>query len=97
MEMYHHQLWREKIADVGYRTFLTMHDLSPHATVLYASDSIDDVLGYEPEEVVGKSCFDYFHPEELPFARDIHGESIQFDNAAVLSYCRYVTIIYYQC
>ena len=77
-----------------YRTFLTMHDLSPHATVLYASDSIDDVLGYEPEEVVGKSCFDYFHPEELPFARDKHGESIKFDNAAVLSYCRYASVSY---
>ena len=66
-----------------------MHDLSPSATVLYASDSIEDVLGYEPEEVVGKSCFDYFHPDELPFARDEHGKSINFDKAAVLSYCRY--------
>jgi len=72
------------------RTFLTMHDLSPDATMLYASDSIEDVLGYQPEDVIGKSCFDYFHPEELPFARDKHGESIQFDNAAVLAYCRYV-------
>jgi len=67
-----------------------MHDLTPQATVLFASASIDDVLGYDPEEVIGKSCFDYFHPEELPFARDIHGESIHFDNAAVLYYCRYV-------
>jgi PAS domain S-box-containing protein len=71
-----------------------MHDLSPHATLLYASDSIEDVLGYEPEEVVGKSCFDYFHPDELPFARDKHGESIQFDNAAVLSYCRSIPSIH---
>lgn len=67
-----------------------MHDLSPNATLLYASDSIEDVLGYLPEEVIGKSCFDYFHPKELPFARDKHGESIQFDNAAVLAYCKYV-------
>jgi PAS domain S-box-containing protein len=67
-----------------------MHDLSPLAMVLYASHSIEDVLGYEPEEVVGKSCFDYFHPDELPFARAKHDESIHFDNAAVLSYCRYI-------
>jgi PAS domain S-box-containing protein len=64
-----------------------MHDLTPSATVLFASASVEDVLGYEPEEVVGSSCFDYFHPDELPFARDKHGESIKFDNAAVLSYC----------
>jgi PAS domain S-box-containing protein len=68
-----------------------MHDLSPSATVLYASYSIAEVLGYEPEEVVGKSCFDYFHPDELPFARSVYGESIQFDNAAVLSYCRFLS------
>ena len=67
-----------------------MHDLSPDANVLFASDSIEDVLGYQPEDVIGRSCFDYFHPEELPFARDKHGESIQFDNAAVLAYCRYI-------
>jgi hypothetical protein len=66
-----------------------MHDLSPSATVLFASASIDEVLGHKPEDVVGKSCFDYFHPEELPFARTMHGESVRFDNAAVLSYCRY--------
>jgi len=64
-----------------------MHDLTPNGTILFASDSIEDVLGYQPEEVGGKSCFDYFHPKELPFARDKHGESVQFDNAAVLAYC----------
>ena len=67
-----------------------MHDLSPSASILYASSSIEDVLGYEPVDVVGRSCFDYFHPDELPFARAKYGESIQFDNAAVLSYCRFV-------
>jgi len=67
-----------------------MHDLTSSATVLYASDSIEDVLGYEPEEVVGRSCFDYFRPDELPFARDRHGQSIRFNNAAVLAYCRYI-------
>ena len=72
------------------RTFLTMHDLTPSATVLYASESIEDVLGYDPDEVIGKSCFDYFHPDELPFARDKHTQSIHFDNAAVLAYCRYI-------
>lgn len=85
----------EKLQDAYYahRTFLTMHDLSADAKVLYASDSIEDVLGYQPEDVIGKSCFDYFHPDELPFARNKHTESIQFDNAAVLAYCRYLESI----
>ena len=65
-----------------------MPDLSADARLLYTSDSITDILGYGPQEVVGRSCFDYFHPEEIPFARNIHGRGVQIDKAAVLNYCR---------
>ena len=37
---------------------------------------------------MGKSCFEYFHPAEVPFARDVHGRGVELDKAAVLSYCR---------
>lgn len=47
-----------------------------------------DILGYRPAEVQGKSCFDYFHPDEVPFARSIHSRGILLDKAAVLHYCR---------
>ncbi|RPB24614.1 hypothetical protein L211DRAFT_878378 [Terfezia boudieri ATCC MYA-4762] len=69
-------------------TFISMHDLSPEARLVYASDSISDVLGYEPHEVVGKSLFSYFHPEEMPFAQTFHGRGVEMDKAAVLAYCR---------
>ncbi|KAI9678302.1 MAG: hypothetical protein M1817_006247 [Caeruleum heppii] len=69
-------------------TFISIHDLSPDARLLYASDSIVDILGYTPQEVTNRSCFDYFHPEELPFARSVHGRGISLDKAAVLNYCR---------
>ncbi|KAF8545032.1 hypothetical protein BDD12DRAFT_915076 [Trichophaea hybrida] len=68
-------------------TFITMHDLSPDATVLYASESIGDVLGYQAEDVVGQSCFRYFHPDETPFAKAVHGRGVHLDRAAMLSYC----------
>lgn len=45
-------------------------------------------MGYNPEDVVGRSCFDYFHPDEVPFARKIHSRGIQLDKAAVLHYAR---------
>lgn len=69
-------------------TFISIHDLSPDARLLYASDSIVDILGYSPQEVTNRSCFDYFHPEEIPFARSVHGRGISLDKAAVLNYCR---------
>ncbi|EPS36342.1 hypothetical protein H072_10148 [Dactylellina haptotyla CBS 200.50] len=70
------------------KTFITMHDLSSEARIVYASASVADVLGYPPEEVVGLSCFDFFHPDELPFARKVHTRGIHLDRAAVLVYCR---------
>lgn len=63
-------------------------ELSPEARILYSSDSIVDVLGYSPEEVVNRSCWDYFHPEEVPFARARYDSGVRRDKAAMLSYCR---------
>ncbi|KAL9587011.1 MAG: hypothetical protein Q9212_000539 [Teloschistes hypoglaucus] len=69
-------------------TFISIHDLSLDARLLYASQSIVDILGYTPQEVVGKSCWEYFHPDEIPFARAVHGRGVQLDKAAVLNYCQ---------
>ncbi|KAL8919201.1 MAG: hypothetical protein Q9172_005098 [Xanthocarpia lactea] len=69
-------------------TFISIHDLSLDARLLYTSQSIVDILGYTSQEVVGKSCWEYFHPDEIPFARAIHGRGVQLDKAAVLNYCQ---------
>ena len=63
-------------------------DLSPEANILFASESIVDILGFQPEEVVGRSCFDYFHPDEVPMAREIHNRGVLMDKAAVLHYAQ---------
>ncbi|KIY00665.1 uncharacterized protein Z520_03330 [Fonsecaea multimorphosa CBS 102226] len=68
--------------------FITIHDLSQDARIRYCSDSVEDILGYFPHEVTGRSCWDYFHPEEIPFARAVHGRGISLDKAAVMNYCR---------
>ncbi|KAI4119171.1 MAG: hypothetical protein LQ345_000881 [Seirophora villosa] len=69
-------------------TFISIHDLSLDARLLYTSQSIADILGYSSQEVVGKSCWEYFHPDEIPFARAVHGRGVQLDKAAVLNYCQ---------
>ncbi|EXJ58161.1 hypothetical protein A1O7_05586 [Cladophialophora yegresii CBS 114405] len=68
--------------------FITIHDLSQDASIRYCSDSVEDILGYLPHEVTGKSCWEYFHPDEIPFARAIQGRGISLDKAAVMSYAR---------
>jgi PAS domain S-box-containing protein len=39
--------------------------LEVDGTILYASPSVERVLGYRPEELIGKNAFDYVHPGHL--------------------------------
>ena len=66
----------------------TSLDLSLDARIRYVSDSVEDILGYTTNEAIGKSCWEYFHPDEIPFARAVHGRGIQLDKAAVLNYAQ---------
>ncbi|MBU7318011.1 sensor domain-containing diguanylate cyclase [Paenibacillus oleatilyticus] len=57
-------------SDSLYRTLVeqstdvvSMHDLS--GRILYISPSCRVLLGYEPEELIGTSAYDLFHPEDL--------------------------------
>lgn len=34
---------------------------------VYITPSIREILGYEPEEMVGKNHMSFYHPEEIPF------------------------------
>ncbi|KAL8381521.1 hypothetical protein RB595_005676 [Gaeumannomyces hyphopodioides] len=70
------------------QTFMTIQNLTPDANILFVSESIVDILGYQPEEVFGRSSFDFFHPDEIPFARSVHSRGILLDKAAVLHYAR---------
>ncbi|KAF3767863.1 hypothetical protein M406DRAFT_39085 [Cryphonectria parasitica EP155] len=69
-------------------TFMTIHNLTPDCNILFASESINDILGWRAEHVRGRSVFDYFHPDEVPFARSIHSRGILLDKAASLHYAR---------
>ncbi|KAF2795911.1 hypothetical protein K505DRAFT_238939 [Melanomma pulvis-pyrius CBS 109.77] len=69
-------------------TFITIHDLSEGAHILYSSDSIVDILGHTPDEVVNRSAWDFFHDEDKPLAQQFHLRGVKLDKAAVLAYCR---------
>lgn len=70
------------------QTCITIHNISAECNIVFASDSIFDILGWTPDEVLGLSCFDFFHPDEVPFARKVHTRGLQLDKAAVLHYAR---------
>ncbi|KAK9451801.1 uncharacterized protein V1518DRAFT_409583 [Limtongia smithiae] len=69
-------------------TFITIFDLTDNATILYASDSVSLVLGYEPAEVEMRSCFDFVNPPEVSRSRGLFQMLIATDRAAALEYVR---------
>ncbi|WVN89102.1 uncharacterized protein L203_104318 [Cryptococcus depauperatus CBS 7841] len=38
----------------------------------FVSESMQDILGYTSGDLIGKSCYLIFHPDEIPFLRHIH-------------------------
>ena len=46
-----------------------------HTATCYLAHVDPDVVqyfGYLPQEMVGRSLFDFYHPEDLPFIKDIY-------------------------
>ncbi|KAL5612606.1 hypothetical protein BROUX41_004299 [Berkeleyomyces rouxiae] len=65
-------------------TFMTMNDLTEKCRIIFATDSVQDILGYTPEEAQHRSAFDFIHPAELETARRVYSRAILLDKASVL-------------
>ena len=72
-------------------TFITLQSLTREADLLFCSDSVTDVLGYEPAELVGRSLFSLIHPEEKLKTISIWYDGLMADSASVLVYCQLQT------
>ena len=51
--------------------------LEADATVRYVSPAVERVLGYRPEDFVGKLAFDYAHPEDVEYVAKSFAEILQ--------------------
>ncbi|WP_017811441.1 PAS domain-containing hybrid sensor histidine kinase/response regulator [Paenibacillus shenyangensis] len=45
--------------------FISRHMADSSATYLYASPACKTILGYEPEDMIGNSAYDFFHPDDI--------------------------------
>ncbi|KAK9458136.1 hypothetical protein V1511DRAFT_454844 [Dipodascopsis uninucleata] len=70
------------------RSFLGIHDLTPESRILYASPSVEYIMGYEIEEVVGTSFFNHIYQDDLYSIREALGECVTGDRAAIMVHCR---------
>jgi PAS domain S-box-containing protein len=63
--------------------------LDTRATITYASPSTERVLGYTPEELVGRNAFELMHPEDVPRIQVLFGELLSRPGGTVRDCFRY--------
>jgi diguanylate cyclase (GGDEF)-like protein/PAS domain S-box-containing protein len=51
--------------------------LEENGILRYVSPSVERVLGYRPEDLVGKSAFDYIHPENIEFVSSLFAKALE--------------------
>ncbi len=62
--------------------------LARDGTILYESPAVEKVLGYRPEELIGRNIFDFAHPEEAPRLRSLFEEVLASPNRNRSSECQ---------
>ncbi|KAF8215002.1 hypothetical protein K438DRAFT_1800577 [Mycena galopus ATCC 62051] len=67
-------------------SFIVILDFS--ARWKYLTESVSDLLGWEPNDLREHSFFDLVHPEELTKVQRLHYETISSDKAATMAYMR---------
>ncbi|KAF9240195.1 hypothetical protein BU15DRAFT_74113 [Melanogaster broomeanus] len=63
-------------------------DFSQDARWLFVTESVTEILGYEPRDVIGMPALEMVHPDEFPAVRKLHYDTIRQDKAAVIAYLR---------
>jgi two-component system, cell cycle sensor histidine kinase and response regulator CckA len=83
--------WKKTEADLRvreehYRALITnamdlISIITPEGDFKYISPSLKRILGYQPEDMIGRNCFDFIHPDDQEWVRGLLGEMIQADRA----------------
>ncbi|KAI8994157.1 hypothetical protein BD414DRAFT_411616 [Trametes punicea] len=69
-------------------SFIGIVDFTENANWVYCSESVYDLLGFEPHELIGTSSLNLVHPDEFSEVKELHYTTISQDQAAVLAYLR---------
>ncbi|XP_076548457.1 period circadian regulator isoform X2 [Osmia lignaria lignaria] len=63
--------------------FTTRHTATCHLS--HVDPDVVQYFGYLPQDMVGRSLFDFYHPEDLPFIKDIYETVIKLAGASFRS------------
>ena len=71
------ELYREIVESSVYLTTI----LDARGRITYVSEAVRDLIGYEPEEVVGRDCLDFVHPDSIELAINAFLETVSRPDA----------------
>jgi len=60
--------------------------MSAEGRLLYVSASCRQLLGWEPEQMIGRSAYDFFHPDDIYRTRYAHDQALKDPGASIASY-----------
>ena len=63
----HYRLLADNIADIVIRFDL-------NGRMLYVSQSVETLLGLKPADLIGKTCFEFIHPDDVPTVAKANAE-----------------------
>lgn len=64
---------------------------APDGTYEFVSNSSQQIIGFESQELIGKNPYDFFHPADNPEIREIHQEILNRDKESTRITYRYRT------
>ena len=59
---------------------------TPEGVYTYASPACRTLLGYDPEELVGRDAYELFHPEDLEEVRKTHAAILERPDTYTVAY-----------
>ena len=59
-------------------SFIGIVDFSEEARWLYMTESVTDLLGYEPPELIGRPSLELVHPDEFTRVKKLHTYVLSF-------------------
>jgi diguanylate cyclase (GGDEF)-like protein/PAS domain S-box-containing protein len=75
--------WFRLLADYS-TDMISRH--SPEGLYLYVSPVCFNLLGYQPDELIGKAAYDFFHPDDVAIIRYSHFEVTSEPDIQTVSY-----------
>src|SRR5262245_40077015 len=63
--------------------------VSADGTILYESSSVNKILGYSPEELIGRNVFELVHPDDLSKLMPVFAQVLQQPHQPVTASARY--------